>query len=150
LLDRLALEIKAMVLLAGSESELKARLDGRLTNSHDESIQKFIEAVQTRAVPTVWQLLFIALGELVLASFLVILGTVALVPALVGINTPEGLLQYLADSARATVGSASLAQYAPVIGFVGGTLLILSAFYTLRQAALSLKKAGFSVKSGEV
>jgi hypothetical protein len=149
LADRLVLDIKALVLLHGSEAELKSRLDRKLVGSQDESIEKFIKALQTAKKPSSRGLFLMAAGELVLASLLVLAGTIVLVPTLIGINSPSSLIQYFAQNLYGGLGTSLLGQYASAIEFVLGALLMVSAFYTLRQAALNLKETGLSVKPGE-
>ena len=46
LLDKLVLDVKAFVLLQGSEAELKAKLKRKLGGSQDDSISRFVEALQ--------------------------------------------------------------------------------------------------------
>jgi hypothetical protein len=126
LLDRLILNIKSLMLLQGSEAELRAKLIVKLANSHDPSLRKFVDALQSgRLRHSVFPEVLIAVGELVFASLLVVAGTVVLVP------------------------TASHTPLVTFIEFVVGALLMLSAFYTLRQAALNLKEAGLTVISGE-
>ena len=149
LLDKLILEIKALELLHGSDVELKARLEGRLVDSHDESVRKFVAALQAGAKPDTVRLMAIALGEMAFASLLILAGIVALVPTVIGINSPAGLVRYFAERAYGAIGASPLAQYVSFIEFAVGVLLMLSAFYTLRQAALNLKVAGLSIRSGE-
>ncbi len=149
LLDRLTLDIKALVLLHGSDSELKKRLQRELAESHDESVRSFVSSLQSGPKPGSGRLLAIAMGELILASLLVIAGTVALIPVTVGVTTPQGLVNYFVGQFYGSLANSPLYQYTGFIEFVLGALLILSAFYTLRQAAINLKEMGLSVKTGE-
>jgi hypothetical protein len=136
LLDRLLLEVKAIALLYGSETELKAKLKGRLTESHDESVRKFVNALQTKRPSQTGRLFVIALGELLMASILVIAGMVVLV-------------QYFVDRASGTISGSPLSPYISFVEFIAGILLMLSAFYALREAAVNLKQAGLAIRSGE-
>jgi hypothetical protein len=147
--DRLILDIKAVVLLQGSEADLKSNLQRRLIAPQDESLMKFTDALQTGNRAGTTRLFVIALGEMLFASLLVFAGTIALIPTLVGINTIPGLVQYFAQRVYSVVGYGPLAGYVSFIEFAAGVLLMLSALYTLRQAALTLKEIGFMVESGE-
>ncbi|MDA4127447.1 MAG: hypothetical protein OK452_09670 [Thaumarchaeota archaeon] len=149
LLDRLILDVKAFVLLHGSDAELKAKLERKLKDSQDESIRRFVNALQVGANPEPGRLFAIALGELTLASFLVVAGILILVPIVVGINTPAALVQYFAARAYGSIGASPFGQYVSFVQFAVGTLLMLSAFYSLRHGALHLKEMGLSIKSGE-
>ncbi|HEV2226839.1 MAG TPA: hypothetical protein VGR56_08565 [Nitrososphaerales archaeon] len=149
MLDRLLLEAKGISLLLGTDAELKAALVSRLLDSHDESVRRFVRAMQTKKPAETGRLLAIAIGELVIASFLVLAGTVVLVPSVVGINSYAGLVQYLSDRASTVLGSSPLSQYLPFIEFGVGVVLMLSAFFSLREAALNLRQAGLSIRTGE-
>lgn len=149
LMERVLLEIKAMVLLQGSDTELKSRLRTRLVESHDESLRRFVKALQGGRRRETGRLVVVALGELALASVLVLMGAVILLPAVAGIDTPAGLAKYFAEEVYGAIATSPLAQYVPLMQFVLGAVLMLSAFYTLRQAALSLKDAGLAIEPGE-
>jgi hypothetical protein len=150
LLDRLILDVKAVSLLYPTEAELQDRLEERMVRSNDESIRKFVKALQFRGGGgQPGRLLIIAMGDLLLASLLVIAGAVILVPTVVGVNTLQGLVQFFADrSSSGTVGSF-LTPYLSFVEFALGAVLVISAFYSLREAASNLQQAGISIKSGE-
>lgn len=149
LLDRLLLEIKAVVLLHGTDAELREKLEAKLLDSHDESLRRFVSVMQVKRNPETGRLLVMALGELILASILVVFGTVALVPAAVGISTPAGLVQYFMERVSGAVASSPLSPYITFVEFALGVVLMLSAFFSLRESALNLKAAGLAIKSGE-
>ncbi len=149
LLDRLVLEVKALSLLYGSEAELREKLAGRLTDSHDEGVRMFVSALQGQTRRETGRLLAIAAGELVIASLLVMAGTVVLVPNVAGVSSLAGLLQYFADRVGGNVAGSPLSPYLSFAEFALGVALVLSAFFALREAATNLKQAGLAVKSGE-
>lgn len=149
LLDRLILEIKAVALLYGSEAELREKLENKITGSHDESVRRFVQALQSEKPTETGRLLAIALGELVMASLLVVAGAVVLVPTVVGVNSLTSLVQYFADRTSGSLGGSPLSQYLSFMEFAVGVVLMLSAFFALREAALNLKEAGLAIKSGE-
>ena len=95
-------------------------------------------------------MLALALGELLTAAILTIAGAVVLVPTVVGVNTLASLVQYFAEKTSGTVGTSPLSPYLSFMEFAVGVVLLLSAFFALREAALNLKKAGLAVKSGEL
>ncbi len=149
MLDRLLLEAKGISLLLGSDAELRSALAGRLIESHDESVRRFVKAMQTKKPAETGRLLAIALGELVMASLLVLAGTVILIPTVVGVNSYTGLVQYFTDRASGVLGGSPLSQYLSFIEFGLGVVLMLTAFFSLREAAQNLKQAGLSVRPGE-
>jgi len=149
LIDRLILDIKALVLLEGSEVELKAHLDRKLGENQDPTIKSFVSALQRGEKPSGRRLFAIAVGEMLVASLLVIAGIIILVPTVVGISTPAGLVQYFAEKVYGEIGASQISQYVSAVEFAVGAALMLSAFFALREAALSLKKVGISVRSAE-
>lgn len=149
LLDRLVLEAKAIALLYGTDAELRRKLEGRLTASHDEGVRRFVNALQKEAQRETGRLLAIAAGELFMASILVVAGTIVLVPNVAGVNTLSGLVQYFADRVSGNLTGSPLSPYLSFAEFAVGVALVLSAFFALREAAANLKQAGLAVKSGE-
>ena len=148
LLDRLILEIKAIALLYGSEEELRERVESKITESHDESVQKFVKALQSRPGETGGRLA-LALGELLTAAILVVAGAVVLVPTVAGVNTLSGLVQYFVERTSGPLVTSPLSPYLALMEFAVGVVLLLSAFFALRDAAVNLRRAGLAVKSGE-
>ncbi len=149
LLDRLILEIKAMALLYGSEAELRDRIEDKITESNDESVRRFVKALQAGRPAETPGRLALALGELLTAAILVIAGAVVLVPTVAGVNTLSSLVQYFGQRTSGTLGTSPLSPYLTFMEFAVGVLLLLSAFFALREAALNLKRTGLTVKSGE-
>jgi hypothetical protein len=149
LLEKLVLDIKALVLLHGSDVDLKEMLQRELVESHDETLRKFVESLQSGKRPGTGRLVVMAAGELILASLLVLAGTVTLIPVMAGITSPQRLVDYFAGQINTPLAGSPLYPYAGLIEFAVGALLVLSAFYTLRQAALSLKEVGLTIKPGE-
>ena len=149
LLDRLVLDIKAATLLYGSEIELRDDLHTKIAGSQDQSVQEFVKALQLDKPSHAGKLLAIALGELVMASVLVVAGAVVLFPTAIGLNTFGSLAQYFASRVTGNLGGSALSPYISFVEFAIGVLLVLSAFFALREAASNLKEAGFAVRAGE-
>lgn len=150
LLDRLVLEIKAIALLYRSEEELRDRIEEKITGSHDENVRRFVGALQSGGAQETGGRLALALGELLTAAILVVAGAVVLVPTVAGVGTLSSLAQYFAERTSGTVGTSPLSPYLTFMEFAVGVVLLLSAFFALREAALNLRRAGLAVKSGEV
>jgi len=149
LLDRLVLDIKAATLLYGSESDLRDDLQTKIAGSQDQSVQEFVKALQLERPTHAGKLLAIALGELVMASILVVAGAVVLFPPAIGLNTVGSLTQYYASRVTGNLGGSPLSPFVSFVEFAIGVLLVLSAFFALREAASNLKEAGFAVRPGE-
>jgi len=149
LLDKLILDVKTFVLLEGSDSALKERVKERLLDSSDDDLRRFVDSMQRERKRGTGQQMVVGIGELVLASILVLAGSVALIPTVVGINTPQGLLAYFSTLVVTPLANSPFAAYASAIEFLIGGFLLLAAFYTLRQAAQSLKVVGLTVGVSE-
>lgn len=149
-MDKLVLEIKAVSLIGGSEAQLKSMLQDKVTGSHDEAVKRFVKAVQFAQPAKTGRLVAIAVGELVMAAILVVAGVVALVPSVAGVDTFSALVQYLLGGISGSLETSPLSAYLSFIEFLVGLVLVLSAFYTLREAASKLKEAGLAVKPGEI
>jgi hypothetical protein len=150
LLDRLVLEIKAMALLYQSEEELRGRIEEKIIGSHDENVRRFVTALQSHGPEESRGRLALALGELLTAAILVVAGVAVLVPTVAGVDTLSSLVQYFAERTSGTLGTSPLSPYLSFMEFAVGAVLLLSAFFALREAALNLRRAGLAVKSGEV
>lgn len=150
LLDRLVLEIKAIALLYQSEEELRERVKGKIIESSDESIRVFVKALQSHGREETRGRFALALGELLTAAILVVAGVIFLIPTVAGVGTLSSLAQYFAERASGTLVTTPLSPYLTFIEFGVGAVLLLSAFFTLREAALNLKRAGLNVKPGEL
>jgi hypothetical protein len=149
LLDRLILEIKAAAMLYGTEAELREKLESKISESNDEQVKRFVKAFQMEGPARTGRKFALALGELLTSAILVFAGAVVLIPTVVGVNTLSSLVQYFAERTSGTVGTSPLSPYLSFMEFVVGVVLLLSAFFSLREAALNLKQAGLAVKSGE-
>ena len=149
LFDSLLLDIKGVSLLYGADTELRDRLEEKFAESNDESVQRFVKALQMERPTETRGTLALALGELLTAAILTVAGAVVLVPTVIGVNTLSSLVRYFAEKTSGTVGTSPLSPYLSFMEFAVGVVLLLSAFFSLREAALNLKKAGLTVKSGE-
>lgn len=141
-IDRILLEIKALSFLSASEESLSDRLRERILASHDEDVKRFVSAMAPVWPSRAWGQLLIGAGELLLAAFLTVAGFVAIVPSVLGLDSPGEVVRYFGDAFYA-VSTAGLSD--PVLlttSFAVAILLFLAAFYTLRQAASLLRRAG--------
>jgi len=144
LVSKLKLDVKALTLLYESDAALKAIVDRAFTNSGDAEMLRFAGLLQVRRQPRGRGSFLISLGEIILASFLTILGIVAFVPALTGQLTPHQFLDYFSKALAPSLNSGPLYVGAPALDFVFASVLMLCAFYTLRQASRNIKESGLS------
>ena len=147
--NRLLLQVKAVSLLYGSEAELKAKLAQKLVHSNDESVRKFVRAMQVGAPKGTGRALVIAAGEMVMAALLVVAASLVLVPTVLGVSTYTRLEGYFAQTISGVLSGSPISPYLSVVEFAVGVALMLSAFVALHEAALGLKEAGLTVRTGE-
>jgi len=144
---RLKLDIRALTLLYDSDGDLHPVLARSLLESQEGYVLRFMGLLQSRRASGDGGNLPVALGEIVLASFLTIVGLAAFVPVMAGLSTPQQWLAYF-SSAVASVNSGPLSAGVPLLDFIFSAVLLLGAFYSLRRAAKNLKNAGMILESG--
>jgi hypothetical protein len=149
LINQLVLDVKAISLLHQSDPYLGEALRAAFSESPDEDVRRFFGLIQVGRRPTRAGYLVMAVGELVFASLLVFVGLISLAPSLLGLSSPRQLVDYIVGYSLAPVASV-LAPFLSLIEFSFALLLLLSAFYTLRQASKNLKGAGFTLKGQEL
>ena len=137
------------MLLQESDEEIRKGLERRLSGSADQDVRRFVDALQTRRGQGWFRQALVAVGEFVAASLLIVAGMVTLVPTVAGVDTASGLVQYFAEKTYGALGSTPLSPYDMLIEFALGALLLLAAFFTLRQAALTLREAGLGASEGD-
>jgi len=141
-LSRLLLDIKALMLLGGSEEAVAEAVRERITLSHDEQISSFVSmlvASSKKKENRTGADLFIALSEMILASILAVMGLAILVPSIVGFGSEGQLVAYF-DGIISGISVHSLSNpIVPAGEFVIAVLLLIGAFYNLRLSAASLK-----------
>lgn len=141
-LSRILLDIKALMLLGGSEVTVATAVREKIALSHDEQISTFVSILaasskkEDRALPQ----LFIALSEMILASFLAVIGLAILAPSIVGFGSQAELVAYF-DEIISGISVHSLSNpIVPAAEFVIAVLLLVGAFYNLRISASSLRR----------
>jgi len=142
MVSKLALDVKALTLLYGSDDGLRGVLSADFIESRDEDMRRFVRALQTNREPQTRGAIFVALAEIVLASFLAIMGIVAFVPNLLGLNTPLSMREYFSGLVSASLVPGPLSSAVVALEFVFAAIMMLGSFYTLRQASSSVKRAG--------
>ena len=88
-----------------------------------------------------------AVGEIVLASFLSIIGLTAFAPVMLGLSAPQQWLSYFSSTITSTFVNGPLFSFVPLLDFAFAALLLLGAFYSLRKAARNLKNSGLILES---
>jgi len=140
-LSRLLLDIKALMLLSGSEGTLPAAIKEKIVSTHDEQISAFISQISASSKKPAdgKSLLLIALSEMILASILAVVGLAILAPSIVGFSSQIQLVAYF-DQIISAISVQSLSSpIIPAAEFVIAVLLLIGAFYNLRMAAANLR-----------
>jgi hypothetical protein len=146
---RLKLDVKALTLLYESDADLRPVLERSLVESQEDYVLRFVSLLQSRRPKSEDDgNLPVALGELVLASFLTIIGLASFVPVLAGLTTPQQWLGYFSSALAPSLTSGPFFFGAPLLDFVFSAMLLLGAFYSLRRATKNLKKAGMVLEPG--
>jgi hypothetical protein len=145
---RLKLDVKALTLLYESDSDLRPVLERSLLESQDDYVERFVALLQSSRASEDGGNLPVALGEIVLASFLTIAGLAAFVPVMVGLSTPQQWLDYFSRALVPSFANGPLYFGVPFLDFVFAAMLLLGAFYSLRRAGRNLKNAGMILEPG--
>jgi hypothetical protein len=147
LVSKLKLDVKALTLLYESDLGLKAILDKTFTESGDAEMLRFARLLQSRRRPGGLGALLISLGEIILASFLTVLGIAVFIPALIGLVMPQQFLDYFSRIVVPALASSPLFVVAPALDFVLASVLMLCAFYTLRQASQNIRESAMILET---
>lgn len=147
IVSRLKLDIRALDLLYESDADLRPILERSFLESQDAYVTRFTKLLQPRRAAEGEGNIPMALGELVLASFLTLVGLAAFVPVMVGLSTPQQWLDYFSRALTPSFSGGPLYSGVPLLDFVFAAMLLLGAFYSLRRASKNLKRAGLIVES---
>jgi len=148
LVARLKLDVKALTLLYESDADLRPVLERSLLESRDGYVTRFVSLLQSRRPSEDEGNIPVALGEIVLASFLTIVGLAAFVPVMAGLSTPQEWMGYFSSAVGTSFAHGPLFAGVPLLDFIFSAMLLLGAFYSLRRAAKNLKNAGMILESG--
>src|SRR5579875_971241 len=140
IVDRLILDVKALVLLSRSEAKLRSLVSEKFIGAADDDVRGFIQLLVSEGSsnrPGALRML----GELLLSAMFIVAGIVVLAPIVSG--GPSSLSGYF-DGAGATgfLGAVISHIYAPIAVILG--LLLVGALYTLRDAAEEARRRGLA------
>lgn len=147
LASKLLLDIKALTLLYKSDAALKEVLEKSFVDYSDEDVKRLTNAIQPRRQESKLGGVFVAIGEILFASFLAILGIGSFVPSMIGVQSPQQFFTYFTGRLAPSFGTGPLAAAAPVIDLAFSILLIIGALFLLGRAALELRKASLVIET---
>ncbi len=139
---KLLLDMKAVGLLHPSENELRSALETSILDSRDEQVRRVVSSMGAGKTGGRTGSVMVAVGELVLASFLMISGLLAISALFSGGGSSSYILQFFSSSLNGMVSASPMRQALPVLELAFSILLLLSALYALRRASATLKEAG--------
>lgn len=143
MVDRLVLDMKAVGLLYNSDVELRETMSARVVGSHDEQVRRVLASVAGGRPRKERGNFLIAVGELLLASFLMIFGLLLIVPLIGGAVTSTSLVNYFGTAIGQFAASNPVFPALPELVIVLAVLLLMSALYALRKASGTLKEEGY-------
>ncbi len=141
-IDKLILDIKTFILLTEGNEVLSQAVREKIVGSHDEEVEKFLSLIKPRNKQASRTGSFvIAIGELIFAALLSIIGLSLIAPAVMGFQAPSQLLSYFRDLTSSISISSLSNPLIPFLDFLFSLVLLLGAFYVLRHASSNMKDA---------
>jgi len=86
----------------------------------------------------------LALGQLILGSFLMLAGIVAIAPFLTGGTSSSALVSFFGAALSNVATAPAFFPVLPELVILLSVALLLSALYALRNASVALREAGYS------
>ncbi len=142
--SKLVLDMKALALLHPTDSDLRAVVANTVLGSYDDQVARVVDSLRAGRPQRKSNNVAVAIGELLLASFLMVAGLVAISPLLIGASDPSTIVNYFSTSIGEIATSPSFFPLLPELVVVLSVALLLSALYALRKASTTLKEEGFS------
>jgi len=147
LASKLLMDIKALTILYPSDVALKGILAKSFVDDSDDDVRRLTRVIVPERREDTRGSALIAASEILLASFLAILGIGSLIPSMIGLGSPRQLVDYFAGQLAPSFGTGPLAVAAPIVDLAFSFLLVVGALLLLRRAALELKEAGLVVET---
>ena len=139
---KLVLDMKAVGLLHPSDPELRSALEKSILDSRDEQVRRVVDSMGVGKTDGGTGSVVVAVGELILASFLMISGLLAISALFSGGASSSYILQFFSSSVNNMATASPMRQALPVLELAFSIVLMLSALYVLRRASATLKGAG--------
>ncbi|MHB8395861.1 MAG: hypothetical protein ACYDAZ_00915 [Thermoplasmataceae archaeon] len=144
MLDQAILSIKGLMLLAPGTTGSSNMIRKKISESLDDDLRNFATLVSVKRSHKVGSMVLMALGEVIIASFLIVIGIFLAIPPVVT-GGSGGLQSFLAATGNALSYSGS-SVISSMVDFALSIILLLSAFYSIREAAKSLNEAGIKTR----
>jgi hypothetical protein len=117
----------------------------RIFDSYDEDVANFREIIQKGKAVEFKNLFFMAIGEIVFAGLLLLIGLNLLIPSIFSVADPSRIIDYFKNFIITYSNTIGFYDIIIIVDFFISILMLISAFYMLRQASGNLKEAGLLV-----
>lgn len=141
LIDATVIDIKALMLLMEKKSDFYNQIRRKFAESGERDIRLFTEIISREKDLRKGRTIIISTGELLLSAFLILFGISVAIPSLEGINSFNALISFYTGTQYYFHGFVSVALIL-LIDLILSVLLLISAFYTIREAAIRIREAG--------
>jgi len=145
-LSKLTLDMKALALLCPSDFELRSVVQRGLADTHDEQVHRVLDSLTAAKTEKKDNGLALAVGQLILGSFLMVAGVSAIAPLLMGATSPGAIASFFSNALSTASASPVFFPALPELVVVLSMALLLSALYSLRRASVTLKDAGYTAR----
>jgi len=146
LVNQAVLDVKAMMILSSTVQDPDSLIKKKFLETPDEDVRNFTR-ILSESTPTRQNVVFLmGIGEMLLAGFLLIFGLIFSIPAVLGyksMTTAGNYFQGLQDGLYHMSSSYPITAF---VDFVIAILLLVAAFFTLKQAAYELKRVGLRIQ----
>ncbi|MGC8505460.1 MAG: hypothetical protein ACP5NK_01960 [Thermoplasmata archaeon] len=146
LVNQAVLDIKAMMILSSTVQDPASVIKKKFIESPDEDIRNF-RVMLSESIPTRQNVVFVmGIGEMLLAVFLSVFGLIFSIPAVLGyhsMSTAGSYFQGIQDGLYQLSSSYPITVF---LDFVIAVLLLVAAFFSLKQAAYELKRVGLRIQ----
>ncbi|MCL4314724.1 MAG: hypothetical protein M1454_03260 [Candidatus Thermoplasmatota archaeon] len=141
LIDTVVIDIKALMLLMEKKSDFYNQIRKKFTESGERDVRLFTEIISKDRELRKGRTIIISTGELLLSAFLILFGISVAIPSLEGINTFNTLVSFYTGTLYYFHGFLSVSVIL-IVDLILSVLLLIAAFYTIREAAIRIREAG--------
>ena len=145
IMERLFLDIKSIMILGRNDPQVQNDMRRRIFDSYDEDVANFREIIQKGKAVEFKNLFFMAIGEIVFAGLLLLIGLNLLIPSIFSVADPSRIIDYFKNFILTYSNTIGFFDIIIIVDFFISILMLISAFYMLRQASGNLKEAGLLV-----
>ncbi|MCL4342783.1 MAG: hypothetical protein M1267_02875 [Candidatus Thermoplasmatota archaeon] len=145
LINSALIDIKAIMLLMEKKSGFYSQIRRKFTESDDRDVRLFLQIVSEKRRRSDFKGIVISIAEIALAFFLILFGISVMAPGLTGVDSFTGLISFYTGFETALHGALPFAMVLLVDLFIS-IILLISAFYTIRESAIALRQSGLREK----